>query len=307
MSTQRSTSLTLMTACLLAGCSTGGPTVGTPDSGKPVTFRFAAMVGDQPFACSKADPAKPGQTVPATFSGIGTTASTITPSDFRFYVHDVHLLDAAGKATPVTLAQDGKWQVKNVALLDFEDKTGLAVNGTTDTNATVTGTAPAGTYTGVRFTVGVPADLNHADAAAAPSPLNVTAMFWTWQSGYKHARIDFKTTGVPGGVFVHLGSTGCEGSLHTHHETGSTKPAGPCKDANRPTITLTGFDVQKDTVVADLKTLLNQTNVDGFQGMSGCMSEPGNKDCAGIMSGFGLPSGDTTVPAQRFFRVKSGT
>jgi uncharacterized repeat protein (TIGR04052 family) len=262
------------------------------------------MVGDQPFACSKAD-----KQTPMTYSGIGTSGSTITPTDFRFYVHDVHLLDAAGKATPLTLEQDGKWQQQNVALLDFEDKTGLAVNGTPDTNAVVKGSAPAGTYTGVRFTLGVPAALNHADASKAASPLNLTGLFWSWQAGYKHARLDFTSTGLPGGYNIHLGSTGCTGSMTTHHEDAAMPASSPnCSTANRPTVTLSGFDPQKAAIVADLKTLLSETNVDVNQGgAAGCMSDPSDPDCGAILNGFGLASGSATAPAQRFFRLGAGT
>lgn len=290
----------------LAAC-TGTPTGSQPAGTQPVTLRFAAMVGDQAFACSQAD-----KTTPMTYSGIGTTASTITPTDFRFYVSDVALLDVSGKATPVTLKQDGKWQYQNVALLDFEDKTGLAVNGTTDTNAAVTGAVPEGAYTGLRFTVGVPETLNHADASKAASPLNLTGLFWSWQGGYKHARIDFTSKGLTGGYNIHLGSTGCTGTMmamQTDHG-GMAMPMTnvTCTANHRPTITLTAFDPGKDVVVADLKALLSETNVDVDQGgAAGCMSAPDDPDCGAIFNAFGLPSGGSTVPAQRFFRVKSAT
>src|SRR5436190_5827018 len=47
---------------------------------------------------------------------------------------------------------------------------------------------PEGTYDAIRFTVGVPANLNHADPAQFPPlhPLNpsVNGMHWNWQGGY---------------------------------------------------------------------------------------------------------------------------
>ena len=33
--------------------------------------------------------------------------------------------------------------------------------------------------------MGVPFESNHRDSTIAPSPLNITAMFWNWQGGYK--------------------------------------------------------------------------------------------------------------------------
>lgn len=134
---------------------------------KPVEIRFAAQVGDQPFVCGKP------------YTGIGTTGSTITASDFRLYVSEVALLKSDGTPVPLTLTQDKKWQYRDVALLDFEGKNDACKSGTTDTNGRVVGTVPEGSYTGVAFTLGVPFDLNHADATIADSPLNLSGLFWS--------------------------------------------------------------------------------------------------------------------------------
>ena len=83
-----------VTSLLLAACA-GGPTQAPGASGKqPVNLRFAAQVNGQPFECGKS------------YAAIGSTASAITPSDFRMYVSEVHLIDSAGKAVPVQLVQD---------------------------------------------------------------------------------------------------------------------------------------------------------------------------------------------------------
>ncbi|MBP8274149.1 MAG: metallo-mystery pair system four-Cys motif protein, partial [Acidobacteria bacterium] len=161
----------------------------------PVKIAFAAVVGDKPFACGQS------------YAGIGTTKSTITVSDFRMFISGVSLIDAAGKATPVALTQDGKWQNGEVALLDFENGTATCSNGTPDVNAEITGTVPAGQYVGLRFDMGLPFDVNHRDPTKQPSPLNLTRLFWNWNGGYKFARIDMKTTGMPQGWVLHLGST----------------------------------------------------------------------------------------------------
>ena len=79
----------------------------------------------------------------------------------------------------------------DTALLDFENATGGCVNGTPDVNDRVTGTAPAGHYTGLRFTLGVPFNKNHTDLTTQPSPLNLTALAWVWNAGRKFARLRF--------------------------------------------------------------------------------------------------------------------
>ena len=148
---------------------------------KEVAINFEGWVGDEEFVCGKS------------YEGIGVSESTITPSDFRFYVSNIALIDEDGNAVPLELEQDGKWQYQNTTLIDFEDGTNACDNGNTELNTTVVGTVPEGDYQGIQFTMGVPEDLNHEDAAIAPSPLNLTSMWWNWQGGYKFLRIELET------------------------------------------------------------------------------------------------------------------
>ena len=161
---------------------------------QPVTIQFKAVVGEEVFACGHS------------YTGIGTTKSTIQPKDLRFYIHNVRLLDETGKEVPVHLNQDGKWQLEDVVLLDFENGTGRCSNGNADLNMEVSGTVPGGhTYRGVRFLLGLPFDKNHTDITTMPPPLNLTSMSWSWNAGRKFARIEFTSTGLPHGFIFHLG------------------------------------------------------------------------------------------------------
>lgn len=272
---------------------------------KPVTIRFAASVGDKPFACGRS------------FDGVGATRSRVTPSDFRFYVSDVALIDATGKAVPLKLDQDERWQHRNVALLDFEDRSGPCLTGTQETRDVVKGTMPAGDYRGLRFTLGVPFDLNHADATIAPSPLNLTTLFWNWQAGYKFLRIDLASNGRPQdikpgdmpkfgdragsnrlGFAIHLGSTVCAAES-------PTKSPANCANPNRPVIEFASFDPARDVVVADLGAVLEGVDVDTNQAESpaGCMSTPNDGDCNPLMRNFGLTFAGQGGQ-QKFFRVQ---
>lgn len=263
---------------------TGGAT-------QEVALRFKPVVGDKPFTCGQS------------YENIGSTNSKITPTDFRFYVHNVRMIDASGKETPVALEQDGKWQVDNLALLDFENGSGPCANGTADTNEVIKGKVPAGKYTGVKFAVGVPFERNHADPAKAPSPLNLTQLFWVWNSGYKFARIEMQTTGLPNGWMLHLGSTGCQ--------PGGTMQTIPtkCEFGNRAEITLSNFNVNGDVVVTDLKKLLDGANVDVNQPKTarGCMSAQNDADCAPLFANIGLPFAGKESPGQKFFSTEKGS
>jgi uncharacterized repeat protein (TIGR04052 family) len=251
----------------------------------PVEIRFRAAVGEEDLACGRS------------YGNVGTTKSTITPRDFRFYVHNVRLLDGNGKEVAVELKQDDKWQLDDTALLDFENATGACGNGTPDTNHVVAGSVPAGRYRGLRFTLGVPFEKNHTDPMAMPSPLNLTALAWAWNAGRKFARLDFSSTGVPRGYAIHLGSTGC-----TPNETKNTVPA-KCSSPNRVEVSFADFDPAGDVVVADLGALLAGSNVDQGGGMmSGCMSGPETPACGPLFLHLGLPFPGQEQRPQDFFR-----
>lgn len=252
---------------------------------QPVVIRFAAQVGEAPFACGQE------------YGGLGTTSSTIRPRDFRFYVSRIRLVEKSGNEVPVMLQQDGLWQLDDVALLDFENGTGGCANGTPKTNEAVHGSAPDGEYVGLRFELGVPFHKNHLDVMALPSPLNITALYWAWNSGHKFARLDFSSTGQPRGFAIHLGSTAC-----TPNDSSATVPTA-CANANRPEVEFADFLADRDTVVADLAALLRDANVDAHgERFAGCMSGPGDPSCAPLFAAFGLPFGDTAATQQRFFR-----
>jgi uncharacterized repeat protein (TIGR04052 family) len=165
------------------------------------------MVGAEPFVCGQE------------YSDLGADGASLVLSDFRFYVQAIELKNSAGTWVPLVL-DENKFQSGNVALLDF-----CGDIGTEEMNEQVVGTVPAGQFDGLRFKMGVPFEINHANHSTAASPLNITSLFWDWQVGYKFLRID-------SGQFsandwrMHLGSTGCEGDARTGGVTS-------CANSNR--------------------------------------------------------------------------
>ncbi|MEL6556447.1 MAG: MbnP family copper-binding protein [Cyanobacteria bacterium J06621_11] len=283
-----------------------------PIESQMVTIEFEGRVGDETFACNE------------TYR-LGTADSEVAPLDFRLYVSEVALLDAAGNAVPLVLEQDGQWQHQNVALLDFEDKTGSCANGTPEVRTQVIGSVPAGEYSGLKFTVGVPFALNHIDSTLAPSPLNLTSLWWNWNFGYKFARIDFQrivdtaaldlkakhtssaaasdeasteTDALAQAFSIHLGSVGCQ--------LDSAQAPVNCTLPHRPEVALTDFDPAQNTVVADISALLADTDMSQNQEGTavGCMSNPLDNDCSGILQNFGLPFREQPAGEQTIFSVE---
>jgi uncharacterized repeat protein (TIGR04052 family) len=245
-----------------------------------VRLRFAAAAGAADVACQ------------APLRGVGTTHATILPQDLRFYVSDVRLVAADGSEAVVALDEDRAWQARGVALLSW------CADGRTDVHDAVTGTVARGTYRGVRFVLGVPDALNHADATVADAPLNVTGMYWSWRAGYKFLRFDVRTSHDDGSGastwLVHLGSAGCDGA------GGAVR----CRYANRPLVSLSNYDWHANTIVADVGALLAGTDVTSRRGGTECMSEPGESDCTPAMAALGVAAGPGTGPAQTVFRVR---
>ena len=251
----------------------------------PVTLKFAATVGDAPFACG------------TTYTGVGLNRADYNPADMRFYVHDIRLINAAGREVSVQLDTDTIWQHENTALLDFEDRTGGCINGTPQTNTVVRGVVPPGEYRGVRFVLGVPFDMNHQQPQLAPSPLNLTSLWWNWQAGYKFVRIDE----VDNKTRLHLGSTGCQAN-----EAGDAVLS--CARPNRPDVILDGFDPDANVIVADLGALFadSELGTNQMDTKPGCQSEPFDADCEPILTNAGLNfnNGLPDPSRQVFFRVE---
>lgn len=251
-----------------------------------VSVNFRAVVGDRAFDCRES------------YDGIGTTNSKMTVSDFRIYVQDVRLVDKKGKETPLKLIPDGNYQTDKVALLDFENGEGNCGSGTKELNTSVRGEVPKGKYVGLKFLIGVPEELNHLDPASQPSPLNISRMMWSWQMGYKFARIDTKTTGRPNGYVLHLGSTKCTTDAATANTT--------CGTSNRPEFAFEKFDLTDDVVAVDLKALFAGANVDVNQAntAAGCMSFEGDGDCLPVFTSLGLSFEGSAVKKQTFMRAE---
>ena len=294
---------------------------------RSVELRFDGEFAGGPFDCT------------TTYDGVGATSASVDVTDYRLFVSNVALVRADGTAVPVALEQDDRWQTGDVALLDFENGAGRCDNGTPETNALVRGTVPEGEYAGVAFDLGVPFDDNHGDPTLQDSPLNLTAMFWNRQGGYRFLKLDTvpamavpATTvsghgadpaptargdakapghggsghrgghgGPVGAWMLHVGSSGCASASRTSAPTSAVDCAAP----NRPRVTLDGFDVDAGRIVVDPAPALAGTDLaaNAPDTAPGCMSAQDDPDCAAVRPMLGIAS-DGATPEQRLFTVR---
>lgn len=252
---------------------------------EPVTIKFRAVVGDRPFACGQV------------YDQIGTANSRIIPSDLRFYLHNIRLVNDKGGEVPVRLTQDHKWQYQDVVLLDFENKTPPCNQGTVQLNDEIHGSVPSGTYTGIRFTLGVPFALNHGDSSTAPSPLSLSAMFWGWRAGYKFIRFD----DAQDLVRLHVGSTACVGP--------NPSQTIRCDRLNLGEAYLPSFTPATDEIIADVAALFSDSDlsVNTPDTAPGCESSPNDLDCDPVFANLGInfSNGLPDPSHQKFFRAQA--
>ncbi len=256
----------------------------------PIVIRFATRAKAASIDCA----------VPMVMLGDPPQAMRI--ADFRLFVSDFWLVGADGSEHKMILDADGKWQNETTALLDFENGIGSCAGGTKEINSMVRGSAVSSATTAkIRFTIGVPFAQNHQLPSSADAPLNLGAMHWDWQAGYKFARIDLENEDASYDWLIHLGSTGCTSSA------ASVAPSTECTHPNRATITLP-FDPEKNTVVLDLAALLASSNLafNTPETGPGCMSGKNDPECAPIFANLGIDPAKglctNGCAAQTFFR-----
>jgi uncharacterized repeat protein (TIGR04052 family) len=275
----------ILPALLLSACggSSDSSGSGAAAADQAVSIQFGARANNADIDCA------------SNIASLSAGNPAMTLKDLRFYVSDVRLVNGSGAEVPLVLDQNTS-QYLNVALVDMENGVGNCAGGSAELHAAVTGKAPAGTYTGLKFTVGVPVSatndsgatvyLNHSDYAAAPAPLDVQALAWSWQSGRKFLKVEVSPVGgvtkpdtsVAPVFNVHLGSTGCTGNPAIGEIVTCARP-------NRMAVSLPAFNSGTQRVVLDLNGLLGTSSLseDGG-GPVGCMSGTTDPECAAIFT-----------------------
>lgn len=274
----------LVSLAVLAACTERDTDDGT------IELFFRPTVAGSYFSCSEVYP---------------EAAANVKPQDFRVFVHDIRLVTAGGTEHPLELLDDGQFQARGVALLDFEDASGECKRGTPALNKTIRGVlseahrSERADYVGLRFRVGVPPELDLADPASLPAPLGEPTLrsavtgahvfFAAWGKFEPHSATD----PIFSGVGVDLGADGC---------------LGTCQRPNQFDVALDGFDPESSTIVADWRSVFDGLDLrfcsQGAGGPCGCWSRLVDPLCPQLLPRLGvdLASGASTG-AQVVFRV----
>jgi uncharacterized repeat protein (TIGR04052 family) len=257
------------------------------DAPRPFQLEFVATASGQPLRCGQA------------LSGLGAKKAKGRLLDFAFYVRGLKFIRADGSEVAADL-DTNTWQGQNVALLDFQDRSDECKGAAKPTNTVVVGQVQTqDTFKAIRFTLGLPPALNHANPAGAKTPFNLQRLEWSWQSGYKAMRLDIAPEGgitrpsdpsfSGTNFFFHLGSTGCTGNP-------SSGQIVKCSRTNQPVVTLSNFEFQKSKVSIDVAKMLAELNLNtDAADTPGCMSDLTDPECKTFFKALGLDFASGTV------------
>lgn len=300
----------LSSAALLIACGGSSTDSNNGVAKRSISIPFEAFAGTTEVNCG------------ATLQSLGISGTDASLSDFKFFVHNVRLVTDEGAELPVALDDITGWQTDGIALLDFQDHLDFC-NTFDPTNAKLTNTVVHGrvadlpvVIAGIRFTLGVPSSHNHNNVTTATAPLNLPSMFWNWQGGYKHLRIDVKPSG---GISrpsnsewssstwnFHLGSTNCSPDPTANTNTPEDVT---CEYNNRPEISLDGFIENNSRIRIDYAALVMNSELSQDQAeKSGCMSFMNDPECAETFNSLGLdydPSDMLSPSQQRVFSLRN--
>lgn len=151
------------------------------NSGTIVELVFEPFFADQPFAYGE----------PNAIAG----GARVTPINFRFYVSGVELLTSGGTSVAVDVVGDTSAPVPyGVHLYNAED----------DSSHALRVLAPAGSYTGARFALGLSAPCNNGNPGGRSAPLSAASqMTWPLPLGYLFLRYESQVdTADAGGTTV---------------------------------------------------------------------------------------------------------
>ena len=312
-----SSSLLLLTAC--GGSSDSATQIDADDGLRQLnaSIPFIAVVDDETVACGQ------------DYLNVGADSSTVSFVDFRLFLHDFRLITDDGKevALPLTaLTGESPAQNVDVVQLDFRDtigcEAGVDANPNFNDEVSVSATLDSDvSYAAIRFSLGVPAALNHADQSAADEPLRnpgrASGAAWNWQGGYKFTGIDVEPVGgwtdpaddarVGSRWNVHVGSTGCPVSA-SELESGDSPQ--PCAQPNRAEVTLAlgTLDIGQIQIVIDYAALVSGASVaQDSGGASGCMSGTTDPECEAVFANLGLAWGENPATSQTVFRLREAS
>lgn len=136
----------------------------------------------------------------------------------------------------------------------------------------------------LRFTLGVPFELNHSNPLQAKAPLADSDMFWTWQLGYKFFRLDASQTENTQHWALHFGSLGCNAA------SAMRAPTEACLHPNQIPVAIEDFQAEQP-IYLHLDKILS----DAVVGQENCMGDPKSSACQPVFAALSQTQSELAV------------
>jgi len=238
------------------------------------------------YGCSEQNTNPVHLTFSPNFSGVALNCHSIFNLDnnkwhyqqLQMYISNVELQNTQGEWHSWPMIKS-KYQHSNVALIgescnQIQDKDHWQI--ALEPMSALKSKSKSKSMSNIRFTLGVPFELNHLNPLTQPSPLNVSSMFWVWQTGHKFLRVELAS--ADDNWLFHLGSTGCSAPSVMR------APAKPCSEPNQVVVELP-FNPNLKSINFDLAALLQGINVTMN---SSCQSAPDDENCMKLLNNIGV-------------------
>jgi hypothetical protein len=182
--------VTLSLAIVFPACESEDVVTGsTSSSDQTIEIRFYPKFGSDALALNQ--------------KYMNAGSDSIWFTTVRFYISEIALVDSLGNEIPVEQETVVAGTTPDVWLVDLE-----AADYTVNGYLSVMVKGAPGTYRGVKFSVGVPFNLNHRDVSTQDPPLGPNSgLYWAWNPGYIFHMMMGKadSAGVPIDFAYHLG------------------------------------------------------------------------------------------------------
>jgi uncharacterized repeat protein (TIGR04052 family) len=207
----------------------------------------------------------------------------------QFYIHGVEVKTEENGWQPWQMTTNPN-QASNVALL------GEICNENTEASnwqLELVYLDYSANITDIRFTLGVPFELNHLNPLTQPSPINDSSMFWGWRGGHKFMRVELVSQDDD--WLFHLGSIGCKASSPVR------APKTECLYPNRVSVSLP-FTDQTSAINFDLAVLLHDI---ALTRENSCQSAVDEESCKTLFKNLGMAT-DSKNKSLLFKAQKNG-
>lgn len=227
---------------------------------------------------------------------VGVENKTWFIEQFQFFISDIQFGSENSGWHDVTLIEN-PYQTGNTVLLgrncretSQEINTDNSKNWTVEFEPNESITQPSA----IRFTLGLPFEVNHLNPISQKSPLNLPSMFWVWQTGHKFMRLELASNNQQ--WLFHLGSTGCSSASVLR------SPTQACRYPNTINVELPILKQQNTNLLLglDLSALLSGISLTPT---SNCQSEQDNESCTQLLKNLLSATDSNEQEAPAVFRI----